>query len=74
MTQETIAIGAANAQLGDDLFTAFTKTNSNFTELYANLSAQPQNVIVINEEADFPTQDATTITLDANCSPFFPNS
>ena len=66
MTQETIAIGAANAQLGDDLFTAFTKTNSNFTELYANLSAQPQNVIVINEEADFPTQDATTITLDAN--------
>ena len=35
MTQEIIAIGAANAKLGDDLLTAFTKTNSNFTELFA---------------------------------------
>ena len=66
MAQEIIAIGAANAKAGDSLFSAFTKTQDNFTELYANLSAQPQNVIVINEEADFPTQDATTITLDAN--------
>lgn len=34
MAQEIIAIGAANAKLGDDLLTAFTKTNSNFTELF----------------------------------------
>lgn len=73
MAQQDIIIGTADAKAGDTLFSAFTKTQSNFTELYANLSAQPQNVIVINEEADFPTQDATTITLDANTRFFIGN-
>jgi hypothetical protein len=66
MAYQPIVIGTENAEGGDTLFAGATKINNNFTELYANLSAQPQNVIVINEEADFPTQDATTITLDAN--------
>tara|TARA_R110000764_G_scaffold132941_5_gene220867 strand:- start:2773 stop:4053 length:1281 start_codon:yes stop_codon:yes gene_type:complete len=66
MAQQNIIIGTQDAKQGDNLFTAFTKTQANFTELYAGLSAQPQNVIVINQESDFPTQDATTITLDAN--------
>jgi hypothetical protein len=73
MAYQPIIIGAADAKAGDTLFTGATKINSNFTELYANLSAQPQNVIVINEEADFPTQDATTITLDANTRFFIGN-
>ncbi len=73
MAYQPIIIGAANAKAGDTLFDGATKINSNFTELYANLSAQPQNVIVINEEANFPTQDATTITLDANTRFFIGN-
>ena len=59
MTQDIIAIGAANAKLGDDLLTAFTKTNSNFTELFAdNLSS----TIVVNQ-----TNLATTLggTIDS---------
>ena len=35
MAQQNITIGAANAKAGDTLFTAFTKTEDNFTELYA---------------------------------------
>lgn len=66
MTQKNIIIGTVDAKQGDTLFEAFTTTQDNFTELYAGLSAQPQNVIVINQESDFPTQDETTITLDAN--------
>ncbi len=46
MTQEIIAIGAANAKLGDDLLTAFTKTNSNFTELFTN---NVDSAIVVNQ-------------------------
>ena len=63
MAQENIIIGTADAKAGDTLFSAFTKTQNNFTELYGELSAQPENLIVINAEADFSTQDGTTITL-----------
>jgi hypothetical protein len=73
MAYQPIIIGAENAKAGDTLFNGATKINSNFTELYANLSSQPQNVIVINKEADFPTQDATTITLDENTRFFIGN-
>ena len=42
MAQETIGIGAsANDGTGDPLRTAFTKTNSNFTELYAAVAGLP---------------------------------
>lgn len=40
MTQQVINVGAApNDGLGDPLRTAFTKTNANFTELYAGVGA-----------------------------------
>ena len=34
MAQQNINIGAADAKAGDTLFSAFTKTEENFTELY----------------------------------------
>lgn len=40
MAQQDINIGAADAKTGDTLFSAFTKTQANFTELYSdNLSS-----------------------------------
>jgi len=63
MAQQNIIIGTADAKAGDTLFDAFTKTDDNFTDLYGSLSTQPQNIVVINAEVDFSTQDATTITL-----------
>ena len=38
MTQQNITIGPANAKQGDDLFSAFTKTEANFTELYDSIN------------------------------------
>jgi hypothetical protein len=37
MAQQNINIGTADAKAGDTLFSAFTKTETNFTELYDNL-------------------------------------
>lgn len=63
MTQQLIDVGAAaNDRTGDTWRNAMIKTNENFTEVYG---FQANNVIVINEEANFPVQDATTITLSA---------
>ncbi len=36
MAQQDIIIGTANAKAGDTLHSAFTKTQANFTELYAD--------------------------------------
>lgn len=48
MTQEIIDIGTApNDGLGDPLRTAFTKTNDNFTELYAQINLKPSNRICV---------------------------
>lgn len=64
MAQQIINIGtAANDGTGTNWRDAWDYTNDNFTELYANQTANP--VIYVAEEADFPTQDATTITLEA---------
>ena len=64
MTQQLVNVGtAANDRDGDTWRASFIKANENFTEVYAGLS---NNVVVINSEADFPTQDASTITLDPN--------
>jgi hypothetical protein len=42
MTQQIISTGAvANDGEGDPLRTAFTKTNNNFTELYARVQSTP---------------------------------
>ena len=42
MAQQDITIGTADAKAGDTLFSAFTKTQSNFTELYTD---NPESVI-----------------------------
>ena len=64
MAQELINVGAvANDRTGDTWRDAMIKTNTNLTELFS--FTQPLNTIVINEEADFPDQDATSITLKA---------
>ena len=65
MAQQLINIGsAANDRTGDTWRDAFDKTNENFTELYDVVDAV--GVVFITQESDFPTQDATTITLEAN--------
>ena len=46
MAKQTINIGTtANDRTGDPLRTAFTKTNSNFTELYANVATLNSSVV-----------------------------
>ena len=64
MTQQLINIGAADAKLGDTLFSAFTKTNTNFTELFA-VTTQAKR-IVVNSLADLPTAVSNVITLEAD--------
>jgi hypothetical protein len=64
MAQELINIGTANAKLGDDLFTAFTKTNTNFTELFAVSTLVKR--VVVNTIADLPTAVSGVITLAAD--------
>jgi len=60
MTQANIIIGAADAKTGDTYFDAFTKTQSNFTQLFKN------NTVYLNQESDLPNQTATTWTMDEN--------
>jgi hypothetical protein len=61
MAQQLINIGTADAKQGDSLFSAFTKTNANFTELFA-VSTLTRRVIV-NTIADLPEADGGVITL-----------
>lgn len=64
MAQQLINIGAvANDRTGDTWRDAMDKTNDNFTELF-DFDATI-NTVFITQESDFPTQDASTITLDA---------
>lgn len=56
MAQQDIIIGTANAKAGDTLFTAFTKTQANFTELYSNIS---ETGIVVNQANLATTLGAT---------------
>lgn len=64
MAQQTITIGAsANDGTGDTWRDAMDKSNDNFDELYAFDATI--NTVFIAQESDFPTQDASTITLDA---------
>lgn len=64
MVQQTINIGAAaNDGTGDTWRAAMDKSNDNFTELF-DFDATI-NTVFITQESDFPTQDASTITLDA---------
>lgn len=64
MAQQNINTGTANAKDGDTLFSAFNKVQANFTELYVSNTAD--NIVVVNEEADFPTPVLGVITLADN--------
>jgi len=65
MAQQDINIGNQDAKQGDTLFSAFTKAQANFTELY-ELSAGANNIVIINEVSDFPAASGGTITLEDN--------
>lgn len=67
MAQQDLIIGAADESAGDTYFDAFTKVQANTTELFG---FQTNNTVIINVEADFPTQDANTITLEAGIGYF----
>jgi hypothetical protein len=64
MAFQPVIIGAANAKLGDDLFSAFTKTNANFEELYAVATLTRR--VIVNTIADLPAAVGGVITLAAN--------
>jgi hypothetical protein len=62
MAQLTINIGqSANDKTGDPLRTAFTKVNSNFTEIYAVLGTVPNGT-----KTATATGTAGQISYDAN--------
>ena len=65
MTQLDINIGAANGKQGDTLFDAFTKTQSNFSELYG-LAINANNIVIVNSVEDFPAPSGGVITLQDN--------
>lgn len=68
MTQQLVNVGAAaNDREGDTWRAAMIKINENTTELFG---FQTNNTVIINKEADFPTQDANTITLEAGIGYF----
>ena len=54
MAQQNITIGAADAKAGDTLFSAFTKTEANFTELYTDVATNTAAIAAI------PPFNATT--------------
>ena len=65
MAQELIGVGAAaNDRTGDTWRDAMVKSNNNFTELFDLANSVSVNYIA--QESDFATQDASTITLDAD--------
>jgi hypothetical protein len=64
MAFQPVIIGAANAKLGDGLFSAFTKTNANFVELYAVATLTRR--VIVNTIADLPAAVGGVITLAAN--------
>jgi len=74
MTQQVINIGAApNDGLGDPLRTAFTKTNANFTELYAGSGAAgitngTSNVKILSNSSVLVSvaNTANVVTITAN--------
>lgn len=57
MAQQNITIGTADAKAGDTLFSAFTKTQSNFTELYG---LNTDSVIIV-KQSNIATTIGTTI-------------
>ena len=64
MAQQNIVIGVENAKTGDTLFSAFTKTQANFTELFSASTIVRR--VVVNTIADLPAAVGSVITLAAN--------
>lgn len=63
MAQQVIGIGTTlNDGTGDPIRTAFSKTNDNFTELYATVAAQQP----LGQTAGINAQTGTTYTLVAD--------
>lgn len=56
MAKQDIIIGTQNAKAGDTLYTAFTKTESNFTELYA------KDVVIEGDVASLQADTSTNTT------------
>lgn len=64
MPLDLINLGTvANDRTGDTWRAGGTKINSQFTELFAVVDSI--GLVFISQESDFPTQDATTITLES---------
>ena len=71
MAKQDIIIGTQDAKAGDTLYTAFTKTEANFTELYAKDVVVEADIVtlqadVIVAEADIVTLQADVNTLEVN--------
>lgn len=48
MTQQLIIVGTPNSREGDSLFAAFTKINTNFTELYTSMGVDAAGNQLVN--------------------------
>jgi len=57
MAQQDINIGTADAKAGDTLFSAFTKTQANFTEIYSAGALTER--IIVKQASDFGVIDST---------------
>jgi len=71
MAKQDIIIGTQNAKAGDTLYTAFTKTEANFTELYAkdvvieaDITALESDVGIL--QTDLDVAEASIVTLQAD--------
>ena len=64
MAQQDINIGVANAGNGDTLFDAFTKVQSNFTELYSDDAGDVNSVTGSGGLTASPTTGAVVVSLD----------
>jgi len=82
MAKQTIGIGTtANDGTGDPLRTAFTKSNENFTEVYADgftsyarLANEFKTSAALTTEVDFSTAQVFTKTLAAAATLTFSNT
>ena len=77
MAQQNINIGVQDAKTGDSLFTAFTKTEANFTELYTDVGTNTDNIMLDGDNTSTGAHskdwvetpvgsDATTVMLIAD--------
>ena len=64
MAQQDINIGVANAGNGDTLFDAFTKVQSNFTELYSDDAGDVGSIIAGSGIAVDQATGDVTVSVD----------